>query len=409
VTDHWASFMMSPKEIYEQLTGGKGTGALDQEQAQTRHERDYEDERAIMIQLLANTIKAGWQGEASEGAYGAATPLAERAYENTTKLNHAQDLLSRQSESFTTARNSVRPVSDPPQMSVDEPFPFDVDHDKAVQDYQNDAQNNIAVYRAYDSASHYNETNLPQEYHSTSASSGDVSVKAGDTIKVGEPGPGTGEPRQGGPGDTGPYSGGPYPGGGPGSGGPPVGPGSGPGGSQTSPTDFRPGSVVYPVPPGSGPGLTYPSPGEASPVSGGPVGGYFGGGGEFGPRGSGGPDGGPGTGGGRGPGAGAPRSGEPGAGAPRPGEPGAGGAGRALGSGALAAEEAAARRAAQAAAGARVGGVGAMGAPVGAGRGKDDEDGEHTRKVLIEGDGEELFGSDVLTAPEVIGDDEYED
>jgi hypothetical protein len=50
-----------------------------------------------------------------------------------------------------------------------------------------------------------------------------------------------------------------------------------------------------------------------------------------------------------------------------------------------------------------------MGAPVGAGRGKDDEDTEHQRKFLIEADAEDTFGSDVLTAPQVIGDDEYED
>lgn len=44
-----------------------------------------------------------------------------------------------------------------------------------------------------------------------------------------------------------------------------------------------------------------------------------------------------------------------------------------------------------------------------AGRGKDDQDNEHQRKVLMESDGEAVFGSDVLTAPQVIGDDEYED
>jgi hypothetical protein len=47
--------------------------------------------------------------------------------------------------------------------------------------------------------------------------------------------------------------------------------------------------------------------------------------------------------------------------------------------------------------------------PLGAGRGKGEEDGEHQRKVLIEADAEGLFGSDELTAPQVIGDDEYED
>ena len=34
---------------------------------------------------------------------------------------------------------------------------------------------------------------------------------------------------------------------------------------------------------------------------------------------------------------------------------------------------------------------------------------EHQRKFLIEIDPEGTFGSDVLTAPQVIGDDEYED
>lgn len=50
-----------------------------------------------------------------------------------------------------------------------------------------------------------------------------------------------------------------------------------------------------------------------------------------------------------------------------------------------------------------------MGAPMGAGKNKDDEDAEHQRKILIEADAEGTFGSDELTAPQVIGDDEYED
>ncbi|MBB4906605.1 hypothetical protein [Actinophytocola algeriensis] len=49
-----------------------------------------------------------------------------------------------------------------------------------------------------------------------------------------------------------------------------------------------------------------------------------------------------------------------------------------------------------------------MGAPLG-NKGNGDEDAEHERKVLIEVDSEEIFGSAVLTAPPVIGDDEYED
>lgn len=71
----------------------------------------------------------------------------------------------------------------------------------------------------------------------------------------------------------------------------------------------------------------------------------------------------------------------------------------------MAAEQAAARRGLAATA---RGAGGAFGAPMGGGRNRD-EDEEHKRKVLVEADAEGTFGSDVLTAPQVIGDDEYED
>jgi hypothetical protein len=48
-------------------------------------------------------------------------------------------------------------------------------------------------------------------------------------------------------------------------------------------------------------------------------------------------------------------------------------------------------------------------APMTGGRGQGDEDEEHQPKIMIESGGEEIFGTDVLTAPQVIGDDEYED
>jgi hypothetical protein len=385
---------MTPAEIYRQLTQGPGTRRLIVEQQETHTESTAEGERAELIRSLANTIRAGWQGDASGGAYGAAMPLAEKALENADKLNHSQDLLSRQIDSFNTAANSVHPVSDTPDNLIDEKFPFDVDYDKAVKDYQNSAQHNIAVFREYDGASHYNETNIPQEYSGSDRSGGEVSVKPpADTIEVDEP-------RRGGPGDSaGPGdSSGPGPGSsggdgshssGPSTGGFPGGPG-GPGGSLTSPNDYRTAPESSPVPSYSPVGQAPVSRDSGGFVGGVPVGGYAGGGGGFGPRGGGG-----GVGGGTG-GPGGVRGG------------GAGlGAGAGARAGALAAEEAAAaRRAAQAAAGAK---SGPMGAPMGAGRNKDDEDAEHQRKVLVEADAEDTFGSDVLTAPQVIGDDEYED
>ncbi|MFL6119886.1 hypothetical protein [Actinophytocola sp.] len=396
----WVSPFLTPAEIYRQLTEGKGPGALQEEQTQTVEERAEEEDRAAQVRSLANEIQAGWQGDASSGAYGAAMPLAERMLENAAKLDRSQDLLARQVDSFNTAVRSVRPVSDPPEMSVDEPFPFDVDHDKAVAEYQDAAQNNIEVFRVYDGASHYNETNLPQEYHAGNRAGGDVSVEeSGDVIEVGDPGPRGGDPK-----DTGPFSGGPYPGQEPA-------PGGYPPGVEHGPSEYRPTSTAGrpPTPgvtyPSTYPGGSYPNAGQSAPVAGGPgfvggvpVGGY---GDErgFGPRG--------GSGGGE-PGGVRGTGGEPG-GVRGPGAVrGPGGRGPGAGTGALAAEEAAARRAAaRAAGGGRPGG--AVGAPVGGGRNKDDEDAEHQRKVLIEADAEEMFGSDELTAPQVIGDDEYED
>ena len=156
--------ILTPAEIYRQLTEGPGTTSLSWEQQATARERSEENDRAELIRSLTNTINAGWQGEASAGAYGAAMPLAERAFENAAKLDRSQELLSRQIESFHTARNSVVPVGDPPEMSIDEKFPFDVDYEKAVREHQASVQNNIVAFRVYDDASHYNETHLPQEY-----------------------------------------------------------------------------------------------------------------------------------------------------------------------------------------------------------------------------------------------------
>jgi hypothetical protein len=155
---------LSPAEIYRQLTEGPGAQSLDREQQQAYREHLAEEERAAMIRSLADAIQAGWQGQASAGAYGAAMPLAERALEKSAKLDHAQDLLARQSDSFRTAVNTVVPVGDPPQISIDEKFPFDVDHEKEIKEYRDSVHNNIVAFRAYDGASLYHETNLPQEY-----------------------------------------------------------------------------------------------------------------------------------------------------------------------------------------------------------------------------------------------------
>lgn len=403
-TDGYTPFL-TPAEIYHQLRDGKGSGSLNNAQFSTQMELPEETDRAELLASLADLIATGWQGQASAAAHGAALPLRDHVLANADKLERVQDLLSRQAGSFERAYNSVLPVPDVPQQSLDEPVPFDVDHAKEVAFYQGIAQHNMDVFGQYDGASEYNETNMPQEFHAGGRGGGDVSVKSADSIEVGEPHPGgkPGDGVLGGPGeDSGPggsSSGYPRSSAGEpaGSGGPQEGSGgvtgsSGvlpSGGGVTQANDYRPGVV------GGSPSSGYSSslPGVGGSVSAGPggvvggvpVGGYSGGGGGGVPR-----MGGDGRGGGGAGGTGVVR-----------------GPGGAVGVGPLSAEENAVRRGAAGAGSAR-GGVGAVGAPLG-NKGNGDEDAEHERKVLIEVDSEEIFGSAVLTAPPVIGDDEYED
>ncbi|HEV7652129.1 MAG TPA: hypothetical protein VGP26_28585 [Actinophytocola sp.] len=403
---------LSAHEIYEQLTGGPGTPYLTGAQDATKSEWAREDQRSTMIRKLGEKIRTGWQGAASDAAFGASLPLAQAAIEGTDKLDTAQDLLGRQTGSFHDAANSVRPVATrPPENNVvNEMIPFDTDLDQEIRAYQADAQHNIDVFHGYDNASQYNETNMPQEYSSITHSGGTITVKPAG----GDPGGDTGDGgRDKAPGGAGPGSGGPGTSGGPGGapGGSPVS-GPAPGGSpvsgspgQTSPNDFRPGPGGFPQSPAAS---GQPGGGTAPPPAFLP-GGFPGGPGESegfrgGPGGSGGFRGGPGGGssggfGGRGPGDGS--SGGPGGAGPR-------GAGPGAGAGALAAEEAAMRRGGLASTGGRGPGGMPMGG-MGAGHGKGDEDEEHERKIMIESGGEDVFGSDVLTAPQVIGDEEDED
>ncbi|MGB3443350.1 MAG: hypothetical protein WBA97_31835, partial [Actinophytocola sp.] len=320
---------MSAHEIYEYFATGRGTGKLDDAQAATRAEWEAEDERAHMIRKQGELIRGGWSGTASDAAFGAAQPLAESADHGATMLSRAEDLLDRQSGSYHRAATDVTPVpEEPPSMDITDPMvPFS-DYEAEVTSYQADAHHNMDVYRGYDGASQYNETNMPGEYSTVNHAGGNISVTSdsgrsadpGDSIEVpehAEPGPGS---------ESGPYRGVSWPGGAP-AGGPPVsGPVTNPSlPQQTTPSDYSPPAINTP---GGLPPTTFqPSPGPGQPgfVPGLPVGGVTGGspGGPGGPGGPGARGGGP-----YGPGA---RGGMPGGGAG--GGAGGGGAGGNSGSG----------------------------------------------------------------------------
>jgi hypothetical protein len=386
----------TPADIYRQLTEGPGTASLSSSQDIAKNEQVVEEQRAGQILALGDLIKTGWQGNAGDGAYGATVPLALVAELSAEKLAVSDNLISRQIDSFSYAMNNVRPVTPLPQNPLNDMIPFETDYDREVKAYQADAQHNIAIYGEYDNASQYNETNLPQEFGANSGRLAEVSVAPPrDTIEVKEPEP-DGPEGSGGPDNHSGPSSGPAPGStdDPGSSERPRGSS---GGQTTTPNEWRP-PVTEPGDPSSSRPQQQPNVGHPAPVAAVP-------GGFVGPGQLGGGPGGSGSGsggqhGGRGGAAGGGPGGGPGAGGRTMG-PGPG-----VGAGALAAEEAAARRAAHGVSGRSA--IAPFGAPMGGGRGKDD-DVEHERKILVEADGEEIFGVDTLTAPQVIGDEEYED
>lgn len=388
---------LTPQQIYEQLRGGPGSGKLADAGRAASQEWHREEERANEIRALAVDMETGWDGQASDAAHGAAGPLAESALQGAGQLHTSEQLLNQQSEVFHAAANSVVPVPDkPPESNIlNDMIPWETDLDRHIREYQASAQHNIEVFRNYDTTSLDHEAPLAREYSTVTHSGGDISVRGpGDTID-------RDDYRRSGGGDPGNYS---AP-----SGGDSGGSGTSDGASGGSPVDRSQTSgaagsstQTSQVSPSATPGSGLQSvvlPGSpAGPTTGSPGGGLTGAGPVVGatPTGFGGGVGGRGGGAGSGGGRGGVAGGGPGV---RGGAPGAG-------AGASAAEQPAQRGGL---AGAR-GAAGMGGAPMGAaGRSKDGEDSEHQRKVLIEPDPEATFGTDELTAPQVIGDPRYED
>lgn len=159
-----SDLFLTPKQIYDELTGGPGSDTLDTAQRASHGEAQREADRADMIAQIGRKIQTGWQGGAAEGASGAAKPLAEAASRAADELYRAQDLLDRQNGSFHRAANSVVPVSGgPPEMTLDDALD-PVDHEKQVRAYQADAEHNMRVFEGYDNESGHNETSAPREY-----------------------------------------------------------------------------------------------------------------------------------------------------------------------------------------------------------------------------------------------------
>ncbi|QRP46111.1 DUF1269 domain-containing protein [Amycolatopsis sp. FDAARGOS 1241] len=363
--------------------------------------KDVHSNRVTEIDNLNKKMDEAWQGGGATAAQAGAHPLGIWLQDSAQNLGKSDMYLGNQVECFHTVKGKVQSLpKDPPSAGFLDGINPMSDKDDEINQYNDNAKANVQAYTNYFNASNTNAQSLPQ-----------YSAWQGNNLSNTPPG-GKGPGGPGGGPNTPSFSGG---GGGGGGGGGSYKPGDMPK-FDAKPTDINGGRVndpnglntQYPTdstfnPPGSdsttaqgftpssvdgstfGPGSGF-GPGGGSgfgPGGGGGAGsGGFGGGvAGFGPGGFGGGFGAGGAASGAAAGVGGAGSGAAGAGGLRGGAfGGAGAAGKPGTSG--------------------MGGMGAAGAK---GQ-KGSEDEEHQTKYLVEEDANELFGTDEMTAPPVIGE-----
>ncbi|MEV7092874.1 hypothetical protein AB0M80_08490 [Amycolatopsis sp. NPDC051045] len=422
-------------DIWEKITTGPGPGSIESGQSAASRLKGAYSERLGTIDTLAKEMDAAWTGSGAEAAQNAgAHPLRVWMEDSGTKLTDSDKYLGEQHSAFTTVHAQVQPVpKDPPKNNLlNAVTPWTTDTDRAIRDYNAKGQANVDAFNTYYKASNDNGQKMPT-YSALQGQQKNVNVDGGKDGKDGKKKPddknGTGTGTGDGTGTgTGTGPGGvnmPGPGGVPSFPGQPNTPGGSfdpskvpgfndrsnvpnfdpskvpggnydpsqlPGGSNYTPPNFGDGTHSSGFTPPKIPGAGGFGPGGSGSAGG--AGDFSIPGGGFGPGGSGGigdPAAGFGPGGvGFGPGGST--------GAAMPGGADAAGSGRG-GAGAGGAMGGAAAGRGGGATG--MGGMGGMGHGA-KGQGGGDE--ERTSKYLLGDDPNDIFGTDELTAPPVIGE-----
>lgn len=360
------------------------------------------DKFATSMNTAVNASKGTWEGSAAENAQQYFTSLSKWSDANSQNAKLASETIYDQGQAAATAKNSMPapiPFSWKDEFSswaTSNPFNLADNVDKSIQkqkDSQEAHDQAASVMSTYDKslyeAASKQPAFAPPPSFSTGGGSGDHNGTGenngiNNPSSVNMPGPGsvntpggtnnfvpgtTGTPQFSGPGST-------------------TGSGFVPSGT-TTPSGFTPSSI-----PSGSPVNPNQNLGGMPPMSPMPMGGMnFGGDEPYNSKVGGG--GGRGGGGGFGPGGSGNATGAGSAsGAARPGGIGAAEAAAGRGMGGLGAGSASGR-----------GGMGAGGGMGRGQKGEGDEDTEHSRPTyLVEGDPDEVFGTDMRTAPPVIGE-----
>jgi hypothetical protein len=173
---------LTAAQIYEQVTGGKGTQSLSAAHDSATQLTSRMVERAQRINALRTKTMAGWQGQAGDSASDATLPLVQAATDDAVHLENARTAVGAQMHAFGTVKNSVKPVApQPPEITSD-----DLLHalsgqgfgsyNTKVAGWQADSQGNIDAFRAYHSASSTYGGQMPAQYAQLSDSGSPISM-----------------------------------------------------------------------------------------------------------------------------------------------------------------------------------------------------------------------------------------
>lgn len=198
------------QEIYENFQKGPGPDGLNVSADIVRTVAEGYRDLASRTHVLARELESAWQGDAAEAAQRATRPVIAEYEFAAGELATAEDLVSRQAESFVEARNRVVPV--PPAPTEVRPWVLDSPDTartflREVTAHLTAARNNVDVMVGYTGASDHNTVHLPRSYGTLATV--DVQVGAGGSSVEGGPRD-AGSPRGGGDtgGDTGGAAGG---------------------------------------------------------------------------------------------------------------------------------------------------------------------------------------------------------
>lgn len=156
---------LSAQQIYDIFHEGPGTAMWEAAEKAASQLAQSMPALAADIARLQDTMRGAWQGNAADVAIQGAEPLALEYMHTADNLRVAQDLVGRQTASFQTAKQSVRPL--PPQPLAVDAIAAVLGSPTAQQQFADHlaaAQHNVDVYNAYHGASGYNTTQLPTAF-----------------------------------------------------------------------------------------------------------------------------------------------------------------------------------------------------------------------------------------------------